>query len=313
MRSVATAAALALVLAGCQTAPPSAAPAARVGPDAVVPAQISMEAIRAVCDSAGGAALNECFVRALAKAGAPDAAVAFSRTLDQPGVARSFHAAGPVDIVVVELPYRANENYVGMLVNGTPSPIDVDDASRHPRGVTLWPGARDPGAAPDVERASDGTVRVVVPYRMKDGCRACAILGTTWLAFAFDARGTLGGVTPVGVAAAQPGDASLAVTDRGRPLTVRPGHEFRIVIVTNPTTGYSWRLRRPLDTAKVRFVERRYHAPRTNLVGAAGIEVWTFGALAEGTTRIDLDSVRPWERDVPPVQTASFTVTIASR
>jgi predicted secreted protein len=38
--------------------------------------------------------------------------------------------------------------------------------------------------------------------------------------------------------------------------------------------------------------------------------VWTFRALAEGKTQMELDYVRSWEKGVKPAQTTNFVVVI---
>lgn len=93
-------------------------------------------------------------------------------------------------------------------------------------------------------------------------------------------------------------------------VEVAVGHEFGVTLAANATTGYHWELAAPLDTAIVELVSNEYQAPRTDLLGAGGQEIWTFRAIARGQTVIELKYVRPWEKDVPPVETASFTVIV---
>ena len=93
-------------------------------------------------------------------------------------------------------------------------------------------------------------------------------------------------------------------------VEVAVGHEFGVTLAANATTGYHWELAAPLDTAIVELVGNEYQAPRTDLLGAGGQEIWTFRAVTRGQTVIELKYVRPWEKDVPPVETASFTVIV---
>jgi inhibitor of cysteine peptidase len=95
------------------------------------------------------------------------------------------------------------------------------------------------------------------------------------------------------------------------------GLEFALVLESNPTTGYSWRLAEPLDEDIVELVSSEF-AKKTpadgegEIVGAPGEEVWTFEAIGEGKTEIKLEYVRPWETDVAPEETKTFEVEVKS-
>jgi len=104
-------------------------------------------------------------------------------------------------------------------------------------------------------------------------------------------------------------DASGKKSTSGQ-LDVVVGREFSLTLASNVTTGYQWELAEPLDEAIVKLVGSRYQAPKTNLVGAGGQEVWTFRAVGRGQTKIKLKYVRPWEKDTPPAETASYTVSV---
>jgi len=318
-------------LSGCLAAQNAPFAPARIGPDAVfAPGMQSMQSVRELCKAAGGAQLVDCFAAEMQKAGAPAAAVAFSRKLGQPGYLRDFRSVGPVDMAYAVLPYRANENQACFLVNGSPALIDVDDQTLLARDslkqdatyasivrafpqVTLWPGARDGTRYPDVENNADGGARFVVAYRLRNQCHACATLGTAWFAFNFDPQGKFQGTTLAGVAKASNESAALVRTDPAQIIVAAVGQEFRIVMSSNITTGYSWELLPPLGTNKARLVEAHYRAPETRLPGAAGMESWTFGALGEGETEIAFGYRRPWEKNVAPVEIRKFTVVIRPR
>ena len=104
-------------------------------------------------------------------------------------------------------PLRANENQGCVLVNGSPSLMGMDDhaqwpmkalqliatyrvlARRHPK-ISLWPGSRaGTKLAVRAERRPGGGQRFVFPYLLRDGCSACATLGTVRIAFDFDGTG----------------------------------------------------------------------------------------------------------------------------
>jgi inhibitor of cysteine peptidase len=80
-------------------------------------------------------------------------------------------------------------------------------------------------------------------------------------------------------------------------IEVEKGEEFAIVLESNPSTGYQWKLAEELDTGIVVLVKTEYEAPDTELMGAAGEEKWTFRAENLGDTTITLAYVRPWEEE----------------
>jgi len=82
-------------------------------------------------------------------------------------------------------------------------------------------------------------------------------------------------------------------------IEVEKGEEFIIVLESNPTTGYQWKLAEPLDEEIVVLVKTEFVEPDTELIGAAGEEKWTFKAQGLGDTSITLSYVRPWEEEEP--------------
>ncbi|MDD5668199.1 MAG: protease inhibitor I42 family protein [Actinomycetota bacterium] len=78
-------------------------------------------------------------------------------------------------------------------------------------------------------------------------------------------------------------------------IQVEKGEEFAVVLASNPTTGYQWKLAEPLESEIVVLVKTEYEAPDTELLGAGGEEKWTFMAEGLGHTSITLSYVRPWE------------------
>jgi inhibitor of cysteine peptidase len=106
--------------------------------------------------------------------------------------------------------------------------------------------------------------------------------------------------------------AVSAADQDAKPITVTAGQTFNVTLASNPTTGYSWALAKPLDPKLLTLVTNIYQRPETRLVGAGGNEVWTFKAAGEGRTDISLKYVRPWETNVPPVRTTNFVVVVSA-
>lgn len=99
-----------------------------------------------------------------------------------------------------------------------------------------------------------------------------------------------------------------------KPVEVAAGREFAVKLVSNPTTGYGWRLSGPPDGNVVSLVTNTYipekKAPR--ICGSGGHEIWTFRAAGVGKAEIIMLYARPWEKDVPPIQTNIFKVIVTN-
>ncbi|HVB37234.1 MAG TPA: hypothetical protein VND92_01810 [Vicinamibacterales bacterium] len=216
-------AALASVLVAAPAQAPEAAP---VTPAALwQPGMGFMQSAHETCDRLHPADYGACFIDQMATAGAPVEAVAFARRLNaRPdgtlGILRDFREHGHVDLAFVFFPLRANENQGCFLVNGSPSLIDVDDpaqlpmkeiemvatwrvlARRYPK-ISLWPGNRSGTAFVRAERRPRGGQRFIFPYVLRNGCHACATIGTVRIAFDFDTTGTFIGPRVMDVRAAR--------------------------------------------------------------------------------------------------------------
>jgi hypothetical protein len=141
-------------------------------------------------------------------AGASREAVAFAKSLSDKGYGylRDFRGTGKVGIAYVEYAFRANEMEGLFLVNGSPSPLDVDGSSlispddlskdecyadllrQHPK-LMIFPGERFHATQPIEKSLGSGGQEFVVSYSLRDGCHACAILGELRLAFDFGGDG----------------------------------------------------------------------------------------------------------------------------
>jgi inhibitor of cysteine peptidase len=83
-------------------------------------------------------------------------------------------------------------------------------------------------------------------------------------------------------------------TDPAQPIEVEAGEEFTIVIDSNPTTGYTWRLVEDTpDEAVAEFANKEYEPDEPIVTGSGGVDVWTFRAVAAGETEIKLGHFPP--------------------
>ena len=187
------------------------APAPVIGEDAVwSPPAGFQESMRAACKGKSGDALGACFAAEMKNAGAPPAALAFTRRTDNQGYLRLFVGGGRVGVACATYPFRANENDVCFLVNGSPPMLDVDDPRNQDRpalalnvgyqalqkkypNLAIFPGDRGGAPAIQGQPRREGGQEFIVEYFLQDGCHACARIAQMRLAFTFDTAGKFEG------------------------------------------------------------------------------------------------------------------------
>lgn len=177
------------------------------------PAPGAIDAVRKQCSAGDSANLEACFLAAMKNQGAPNSAIAFAQSMSGRGpiYLKFFRHTGKVSVGYFEYVFRANELEGVALVNGSPSPIDVDDpqyltramlaqnpgyqqlAAKYPN-ISSWPGDRTDQSLPEMRERNFGGQQALVRYVLKDGCHACANIGTARVAFDFDATGKFIGV-----------------------------------------------------------------------------------------------------------------------
>lgn len=295
-----------------------------VGPEAVWKSDPRfMDKLHARCDTQSYPRLGECLVEAMRDGGASSEAIRFTGSIGNEAWLRAFRWTGKVDIAYVTYPFRANENQGVLLVNGDPSPIDVDGAGAPAEGdmnmdlvyqglarrypsVSIWPGDRFGTETPVAEPLAGGGSRFHVGYVLLNGCHACEVIGSALFAFDFDSDGKFLGKRLMMVADTTAGGFS----DPAVPVRVEAGKDFSLVLESNPTTGYGWELASPPDEAVARFSGKGYRASAPGRMGSGGAETWTFRAQGKGLTVIFLRYVRPWEKGVEPIRQVAFVILV---
>ena len=76
-------------------------------------------------------------------------------------------------------------------------------------------------------------------------------------------------------------------------MTVTLGDTFTIELDSNPTTGYAWQAQ--FDQEYLELVDTEFE-PSSGLLGAGGVERFTFRALSEGDTELTMLYKRSWEQ-----------------
>ena len=92
-------------------------------------------------------------------------------------------------------------------------------------------------------------------------------------------------------------------------FTIGVGDKVTAKLCSNATTGYSWSYTMTGDNA-VKEEDHDFEEPDSDMVGAAGTEVWTFEGVEKGTTVIEMKYTRPWEEDAEPTWMYKMTITV---
>jgi len=79
----------------------------------------------------------------------------------------------------------------------------------------------------------------------------------------------------------------------GNAVLVSQGQNFTIRQLSNPSTGYSWRLDYTNDTLKLVNQTFVSNSTSSTVVGAGGTELWTFQATGTGSGGIVLSEISP--------------------
>ena len=94
-------------------------------------------------------------------------------------------------------------------------------------------------------------------------------------------------------------------------ISVAAGSTFTVTLCSNATTGYQWSENAKIgDTSIVEQVSQQFVEPSSDLMGAAGKQVWTFKALKAGTTTVSMDYSRDWEGGEKGTWTFKLNATV---
>jgi inhibitor of cysteine peptidase len=104
------------------------------------------------------------------------------------------------------------------------------------------------------------------------------------------------------------GPSTVNVSESGKQIELAPGDSLIVTLDSNPTTGFAWSIAGIGDETVVDEIGNEYQGSDSGLMGAGGQEVWTFEALDEGTSTIEMQYSRSWETGVEPA--AMFNVTV---
>lgn len=87
------------------------------------------------------------------------------------------------------------------------------------------------------------------------------------------------------------------------------GDKVYLELCSNPTTGFEWSYEMSGDSAVI-LEEHDFVEPEGDLVGAPGVEQWTFEGVSEGTTEIFMEYSQPWDGGTKQQWTYRMTITV---
>ncbi|MFW2382455.1 MAG: protease inhibitor I42 family protein [Acidimicrobiales bacterium] len=102
----------------------------------------------------------------------------------------------------------------------------------------------------------------------------------------------------------------LGSTDSGSRFDLDIGEQIVIELESNASTGYAWELAQPDSIPMVELRSSVYTAPETDLVGAAGIQEFTFDAIEFGAGVVRLEYIRNFDEVIIPDKIVEYIVTV---
>jgi len=95
-------------------------------------------------------------------------------------------------------------------------------------------------------------------------------------------------------------------------IDAKVSDKFIIQLESNATTGFQWGLSGSLNPSVVEKVSSTYVSDPNpkGLMGAGGVEKWTFKAVGKGTGTIALVYSQPWDKTAKPAKSATFTINV---
>ena len=90
---------------------------------------------------------------------------------------------------------------------------------------------------------------------------------------------------------------------------VEIGDKIRAKLCSNPTTGFKWEDEMSNENV-LKEEDYDFEEPEGDVVGAPGIEVWTFEAVNKGTTEVRMAYSQLWEGGEKEEWTYTMTVTV---
>jgi inhibitor of cysteine peptidase len=124
--------------------------------------------------------------------------------------------------------------------------------------------------------------------------------------FRHTAHAALAGASLLCVACGPP---TMSLKDNGSVVRLHPGNHFKVVLDSNPSTGYSWQVA-GADPAVVREGKVTEIPPEHPLPGSPVTVVMEFQTVGRGHSALTLVYRQPWATDAPPARTYALDVSV---
>lgn len=83
-------------------------------------------------------------------------------------------------------------------------------------------------------------------------------------------------------------------TDKEETIRIRRGQEFRIILESNPTSGFRWL---PIfDESIINLISHNFLPSHTMGIGQSGEDVFVFRAVSSGSYIVKMLYKREWEK-----------------
>jgi hypothetical protein len=166
--------------------------------------------MRRACWSTSHDVSAACLAERMRAEGVPGDAVLLASLMPEGGFLQRLDTAEGVRLAWFNMPFRHNDNHVLLMIDAHDTPLDGGEVSdipreqlladsryeelyeRHP-GLSIWPSDRSPEHDPVIDRFPRGGMRVILDFRVLDGCRACRRLGFMRVAWYFGSDGVFRG------------------------------------------------------------------------------------------------------------------------
>lgn len=107
-------------------------------------------------------------------------------------------------------------------------------------------------------------------------------------------------------------NVKLGKADEGKTFDLAKGDVLEITLEGNPTTGYNWTQVSGNDKVLMPVGTYTYkqNPAAAEMVGVGGKFTFNFKAIGVGATHLKFSYQRPWEKNVPPIQTFEMNINV---
>ena len=107
-------------------------------------------------------------------------------------------------------------------------------------------------------------------------------------------------------------NVKLGKADEGKTFDLAKGGVLEITLEGNPTTGYNWTqvAGNDLVLMPVGTYTYKQNPAAAGMVGVGGKFTFNFKAIGVGATQLKFGYQRPWEKNVPPIETFKLNINV---